>query len=478
MSQPNILLIMPDQLRLDFLGAYGAKFLRTPTIDQLAKKGTTYTNAISPSPMCVPARSSLMTGMSAEANGILENQSWIRPDHEQMNITTWPKLLTDVGYKTVGIGKMHFYPWDINEGFETRVIAEDKRHISVQDDYHDFLANLGERKRHGNDLPGYDETKGAAINPLDEQHHVDRWVAKQACNYIQSLEEDAPFAMMVGFPGPHCPYDPPLSELQRINPDQVPAAIKPTDESLCHYQQIMDAYELPWANTDISNLNDDEIRTIRHHYAVLVERIDEDIKAILETLESKGKLENTVVIFCSDHGDYLGDYGLLGKAPFHQSSIKIPMIVRDFRQPQAKSELNHSLKSIADLFPTILDYAGVAHPNQPLNGQSLTVDSDERVILGVTVYGAMAMTSTYKLSHYLNGAKSLFNIACDPEERHNLIDISEHKPIQSQLELALVTGLINGLRASNHDKRVPESEPIVTTQFHKRDWQRRYPNAY
>jgi len=135
MSQPpNILFLLPDQLRPDFLGCYGADFLKTPAIDGLAAKGTRWQTAISPSPICVPARASMLTGQHAHSTGILHNMCWLRPDRAQMGIRTWPEILAGAGYRTSAIGKMHFYPWDSSEGFQHRVIAEDKRHIHVRDD--------------------------------------------------------------------------------------------------------------------------------------------------------------------------------------------------------------------------------------------------------------------------------------------------------------------------------------------------------
>ena len=122
-------------MRSDFLGCYGADFIKTPNIDSLANDGIRYENTYSSSPVCVPARSSLMTGMDAISNGILSNSPSIRPDHKEAGIKTWPETLRDSGYYTSAIGKMHFYPWDARHGFDYRSIAEDKRHLHVRDDY-------------------------------------------------------------------------------------------------------------------------------------------------------------------------------------------------------------------------------------------------------------------------------------------------------------------------------------------------------
>ena len=123
-DQPNLIFIMPDQLRYDFLGCNGADFIQTPHIDSLAAHGMRYRRAYSVSPICVPARASLLTGLNAIRNGVLDNGQWLRPDLDDCGISTWPEYLNRQGYYTAGVGKMHFYPWDINHGLQYRVIAE------------------------------------------------------------------------------------------------------------------------------------------------------------------------------------------------------------------------------------------------------------------------------------------------------------------------------------------------------------------
>jgi arylsulfatase A-like enzyme len=98
-----------------------------------------YARAVSPSPLCAPARASLLIGLNAIKNGVLTNDQWLRPDREACGVRTWPELLTAAGYRTAAIGKMHFYPWDASEGFAERVITEDKRHVRIEDDYFHYL---------------------------------------------------------------------------------------------------------------------------------------------------------------------------------------------------------------------------------------------------------------------------------------------------------------------------------------------------
>ncbi len=152
-SRPNILFILPDQLRWDFVGAYGKNYAQTPHIDALAARGLVFERCLSPSPVCIPARASMLTGHNSVSTGVLNNNFWLRPDHDACGVPSFARLLADTGYHTQAIGKMHFIPWDITEGFHTRIIAEDKRHIHIRDDYHDYLKARGLKKYAGDEEP-------------------------------------------------------------------------------------------------------------------------------------------------------------------------------------------------------------------------------------------------------------------------------------------------------------------------------------
>ena len=181
MSQkPNLLFIMPDQLRHDFLSCYGAPFISTPHIDRIAAEGTRYERAYSLHPVCVAARVSLLTGMNAIETGVTDNGQFLRPDHRACGLDTWAQMLGDAGYYTSAIGKMHFYPWDLHLGFEHRVGAEDKRWLHIEDDYFHYLAARGHRKYHGNEHEGYFENRGAITSLLPWDCYWDYFVGEEA----------------------------------------------------------------------------------------------------------------------------------------------------------------------------------------------------------------------------------------------------------------------------------------------------------
>lgn len=473
-TPPNILFLLPDQLRPDFLGCYGADFLRTPAIDSLAAHGRRFDAAISPSPICVPARASMLTGQHAHSTGIMHNMGWLRPDRRAMGIQTWPEILSAAGYYTAAIGKMHFYPWDLAEGFQHRIIGEDKRHIHVRDDYHHALVSEGKAKLHGKDMPGYYETKGAGTNPLPDHLQPDRWVAHRAADHLRTLKGDQPFAMMVGFPGPHCPYDPPAEELSRVDPAAMPQALPRTDESEKHLPGLVAGYKRDWADLDYSTLTDDQIRAIRHHYAVSVERLDEDVAMLIDTLRETGKLDNTIIVFASDHGDYLGDFGLMGKGFFHEASIRVPMIVADFRAPAPEhgAGVEPAPVSLLDIFSSFIDWAGL-DPAPQAQGRPLDDPDANRTIAGATSNGFMLRDARWKLVRYANGVQALFDLETDPGEQVNVMEA--HPDITARLDLALTQSLLDGFAAGHADKMVPDAKSPPEGAFHDRYWQRPYP---
>jgi arylsulfatase len=473
-SQPNILLLLPDQLRPDFLGCYGADFLRTPAIAALACAGARFETAISPSPICVSARASLLTGQHAHTLGTMDNLSWLRPDRQAMGTHTWPEVLSDSGYQTAVIGKMHFYPWDAHEGFSHRSIAEDKRHIYIQDDYAQALAACGLRKQHGNEHQGYQQQKGASSSELPDALQVDRWLAALACDWLAQSDRDRPFALMVGFPGPHCPYDPPALALDDVDLARLPRPTSATPESQSHRAAFVTSYRWAWADLDYAELNAAQTKVLRHLYAGLVARLDTDIATIIQALAGAGRLDNTVVILASDHGDYLGDFGLLCKTTFHEPSVGVPLILTDFRRRLAGS-VDTRRASLLDLFPTMVELAGA--PAQPqTQGQSL-LDAAEplRVIVGVTTQGAVASSQNHKLVRYRNGVSALFDHDADPHEQENLIEAAACQQVRAELDAALCAGLLEGLRTGHADKRVPQAQAQAPHPFFARGWTRPYP---
>ena len=452
-TRPNIVFLFPDQFRADFAGCNGADWLQTPNIDSIAENGVRYTNSFSASPICVPARTALLTGMNAIRNGVTGNLHNLRADWRDAGLRTWPEILGENGYYTAGIGKMHFYPWDERRGFQYRVICEDKRWLEVRDDYFHYLKRHG--LKHGNEMPGYHENKGAVIHDVPWEHSWDRFVGSEAVKFIDDYGSDQPFAMMVGFPGPHCPYDPDERFLEGIDESKIPEA---APEVPGHTPQLrkgnVDGNKRPWNGVDYSKFPDETKHTVRKHYSGLVQQIDFEVGAILDSLRNKGLLENTYVVLASDHGDYLGDHNLIGKASFYESAIRVPMVAMG---PGIEAgQVQEGLVELRDVTATMLSWAGIDQPTwydaQPLPGDGMPGESGRENIFGLLGDGWMNFDGRYKLHKYRTGETLLFDMLNDPQEQVNLFGNPEFADIVARLEIELTQELMASIEGSMDDR--------------------------
>ena len=476
-DRPNLLFILADQLRADFLGCYGARFVSTPNIDGLAASGIRYTRACSEHPLCVPARTSLLTGMHATKTGVLDNGLFIRGDYRACGFETWPELLADSGYYSAAIGKMHFYPWDASLGFQRRVIAEDKRWIHIRDDYYHYLHGRGLRKYHGNEHDGYFEHKGAIINRLPWEHQIDRFVGLEARRFLRDYGRDGPFAAMVGFPGPHCPYDPDPEFLRGLDPAAMPEPVPDPGDAEGIRASAVAGNLLPWNGVDYSTFTREQKLRVRAHYAALVRQIDDEVGQILTTLDALGLLRNTVIIFGSDHGDYLGDRNLIGKGHFFESSFHVPLIVT----PPASEggRVCDDLVTLTDVTATMLRLAGCEVPahmdSRPLPGLDATGTRGRDHVFGALSNGWLWYEGDWRYSKYATGEAFLYNVAEDPLEQVNRLDDPGCRALARQFDARLTTAVMENMTESMHAERVYVSDLSQRPDFGREGWRRPYP---
>ena len=173
---------------------------------------------------CRPGRR-LLTGMDAVRNGVTDNLHTLRPDYHEAGIRTWPQIMAGSGYYTAAVGKMHFYPWDSRHGFQYRVVCEDKQWSLVRDDYYHYLKDHGLEKLGWSEYGDYLERKGAAHTEVPWEHSWDRYTGREARRFIDTYGRDGPFALMVGFPGPHDPLRP---------GPRLPAHLPPAGHAIAH----------------------------------------------------------------------------------------------------------------------------------------------------------------------------------------------------------------------------------------------------
>ncbi len=476
-DRPNIVFLFPDQLRWDFLGCYGADFIETPNIDRLASEGVTYERALAPHPVCMPQRAALLTGCNALTTGVISNNYWLRPDHADCGMPTFAQLLAKAGWHTSAVGKMHFIPWDIGEGFEHRVIAEDKRHIHIEDDYHHYLAGHELRKLRGWEEPGYTEHRMASVSPIPLEHQVDVFVGREAVRHIEEVGDDRPFMMMVGFPGPHDPYNPPADQAARFAPDRMPAPLPATEDSAKLAPGLLKGHAGGSSRVDLSSFPDESKRLVRAHYAALIAMIDEQVGAIVAALEARGMLDNTIIVFASDHGDFVGDFGFLGKSLFFEPSMHVPLIVRGPGVPAGRREA--ATVAVTDLFATFLAIAGLrnetGHDSFVLPGMGLEGGGGRQFVLGATGDGLALDDGRFRLARYRAGLSTLFDLASDPAETRNLIADPAHADIRERLDAMLANALLQASLHAHEDRRCPYLTMTPDHPGHREDWRRPYP---
>jgi len=416
----------------------------------------------------------MLTGQNSVATGVLNNNYWLRPDHDELGMPTFATLLSDAGYHTEAIGKMHFIPWDKSEGFDHRIIAEDKRHIHIRDDYHDYLRDNGLKKYAGPEEPGYVEGRMASISLVPLEHQVDTWVGERSVEFINSYNKDQPFFLWTAFPGPHDPYNPPSELINDVDLASMPAAFDSTADTREFRQAIVAAHASGSAQVDISNFTPAMKKRIRQHYQGLVRIIDKQVGDIVRALDALDNGRDTLIIFSSDHGDFLGDYDFLGKVLFFESSMRVPMIVSSALLPPGRSD---ALVSLSDIFATFTQAAGISHTAQdsiPLPGIGFG-DTQRHCVMGATDMGYMICTNQLKLCRYHNGVITLHDFVNDTEEQNNLFDHPEYTEQRDALDRQLSTWLIHSVMDGHADKEYPYMTMTPDHPGHLRGWQRTYP---
>ncbi|MBT3275338.1 MAG: sulfatase-like hydrolase/transferase, partial [Spirochaetales bacterium] len=355
-TRTNILIIMTDQHNRNFMGAAGNNLVRTPNLDALASEGTRFTNAYCPSPLCVPSRMSFMTGMYPSKNRVWNNSHIL-----SSGIPTWAHILSSAGYDTALIGRMHFEGPDQRHGFESRPIGGPKAG-------HPGVPSLGGPAwtRFPGSTSGQSrvsvETAGRGKTHYQWQ---DEERTKAAVSYLRdrSTEDtDRPFAALVGYTLPHCPFVAP-KELFDYYYDRVeipereehlPAAVS----RYLDYREILDP-----------PLEPERVRVALAAYYGLCEHIDALIGEVLSCLEDCGFTDNTMVVYCSDHGEQAGQHGCWWKSTYYEGSAGVPLLVK-WPGISAENSVKEDICNLIDLAPTFADAAKTEFP-YPIDGRSL-----------------------------------------------------------------------------------------------------------
>jgi arylsulfatase A-like enzyme len=409
---PNILLLHTDQQRYDAIGALGGDHVMTPNLDRMVADGLTFTQAQTSSPFCMPARHDLLTGASARHHGYYQNQAMPIADY---GLATLPRLLTEAGYQTIAVGKMHFHPEREHHGFSHMYLMEELPSTAENDAYVQYLQDhdLDVRCQHGVRPVFYPTPQ---VSRVPEEHHGSAWVAHKTIELLET-KRDRPFFLWASWVGPHPPFYVPQAYLDMYEDvDFPPSHLTPAQEEERDVPPEKDVSR-PW------------VRRFKQGYFARVTLIDKHVGRILDALAATGQLDNTLVIFTSDHGEMLGDRRIFSKTVPYQGSTHIPLILYgagvDGHNKRAAAAAN-----TWDVAATILDAAGVAPPDHPLIGENLLAlnpDDTDRIVISHLYEGhrrwIAGTTTHYKFIHrFGDGSEELYDLAADPWERHNRVN--------------------------------------------------------
>lgn len=435
-KRPNFLFIITDQHRADHLGCYGNLIVQTPNIDALAARGRRWDRFYVANPICMPNRASIMTGRMSSLHGARHNGIPLSRDH-----TTFVELLKDAGYRTGLIGKSHLQSFtglpatntykpnpdlhtprqDLRDAYkrnrhsgdyDLEVVPKWDRplaeridgdfygfgHVEIAADHADAASGdyrIWAREQN----PDFDGLVGpenalpdnrinapqAWRTAVPEELYSTSWIADRARDWLSDrAREDAPFFLQMSFPDPHHPFTPPGKYWDMYDPKDIPLPASFGKGDLPPIRTMRAAMENgtdPRDNQNPFTVTEDEARELIALTYGSITMIDDAIGRVLASLETSGLADNTVVIFTTDHGDYMGDHGLMLKLLLHyQGTIRVPFIWRDPARPVSWIT-EKGLASSIDISATILARAGVQAFNGIQGRDLFSSDAPEAIIV-------------------------------------------------------------------------------------------------
>jgi len=440
-KRPNILLIFTDQQRADTVGALGNPVIRTPNLDRLCAEGTAFTSAYSPSPVCVPARCSLHYGQYPQRTGCYNNGDPMPQDRP-----SFMDVLAEAGYRTHGIGKCHFRP-DGLRGFQTRERQEELVAGPDADDYLRFLFKQG--FGHLCDPNGVRGEMYYVPQPaqMPARLHPTQWVGDRATAFITEQGQGGqPWLLFASFIHPHPPFAPPCPWHKLYRAPAMPLPFVPQDvEALqTHINRFQNRYKYRDQGID-QNL----LRCLKAHYYACISFIDYQVGRLLDALAATGQLDNTLILFTSDHGELLGDYNCFGKRSMHDACARVPLLAR-LPGRFAAGQVCTRPTNLIDVMPTVLASAGVDYRTHTLDGENLAEVAAgtcprEYVFSqfakdGNALYTAVSLRWKYAYSAP-DDQEFLFDRVQDPQESRNHAGVVGYTGAQRQMKEALIAFL-------------------------------------
>ena len=455
--RPNVVLIMADQHRADTMGCAGDTTVQTPNLDRLAAEGVRFARTSCQGPLCMPARASVLTERYVRDHGVYTNWNAVEP-----GTPTYLHALRDAGYHTVALGKHHLNGDEIpadhvdalagmmhERGFAEVHETGDKFSTGVPHTYSDHLRERGlwdvyethirDRSYQGEGGRGANPTKRIPMwdstpMALDTEDCIDAWHGRMFADWFETAPTDRPFFVFAGFPGPHDPWDAPQDARDRFTGPETsfPASTqRPETEGAGTYGRLLKGM----GNlSDTDTMTADAIRDMRRAYAANVSIIDAEVGRIVEVLERRGLLDDTWIIYTSDHGEMAGDHGYMSKCVLFDGAVRIPLIVRPPGGAGAQAG-----RVVDDLVEQIDVPATV----RAIAGAGPVPDSDGRSLLGYVIGDdpeprAVSISENWGFAAFDDGVRKLivdedalapcvlYDRATDPAEDRNVVADPEY----------------------------------------------------
>lgn len=437
-SQPNVLVIITDQQRAECLGAAGNPDVLTPSIDGLSKDGVLFENCFCPYPVCTPSRYSVISGMYVHEHQGWSNRCTLRPD-----IETFPKMLRAAGYKTKCVGKMHYTPTYLDVGFDEMELSEQNGMGRWDDDYHRALMAEGlvnasdiedqERAYRKDAREEYWDYFGALPSNLPREWHTTQWTGDRSVDSIQRWDGGGN-CLVTSFVKPHHPFEPPADMCDAYDPAKLELLPGWSDDVPDHNYALSKGY------FDNKKLSIDALRHVMAYYYANISHIDEQVGRMVSLLKQKNLYDNTMIVFLSDHGEYLGHHHMLLKGNYAYDPLaRVPLITKFPGQRRAGSRESGQV-SLIDVAPTVMNACGIA-PAASMHGLDLANEGAGREIAFLESHGgkiAMARTSDHKLIVDTRIDSSLlYDLKADPEEKRNLSASEDHREVAESLHGAI-----------------------------------------
>ena len=477
----NILFIMVDQLRYDYLGCTGHPSIKTPNIDALAKQGVNFNRCYVQAPICGPSRMSTYTGRYCHSHGATWNGVPLRVgemtlgDHlRPLGMDTYlcgkTHSVPDIkGLERLGIDRSSITGQRIEEcGFDVWERMDGEFPAGLPDltsTYQDYLRDKGyksENPWHDFANSGVDEDGklSSSTHParIAREDSETAWLTTRAMDFLSHAHkkaDDSPWCLHLSYIKPHWPYVAPAPYHNMYTQDDIKPVVRSNSE-LANPHPVLSAFQKKRVGKTFSRT---EVRdAVVPAYMGLITEIDDQIGRLMSHLDSLALRKNTLIVFTSDHGDYLGDHWLGEKELFHDASARVPLIIVDpnSNADSTRASVCDELVEAIDLLPTFVDYAGGKPKSEILEGHSLRplVHGDDEVLRNFVIseydYSfksarktldqpvgdcrlAMIYDGKYKLIHAEGFRPMLFDLEADPDEMNDLGDTEDYAETRQNL---------------------------------------------